>query len=81
MVFIKRNYLFPKMLPYKILECHMHLWVLRVRNSCKDEQERAWPSVVLSTHTPLPQKKWGPDRHSGCGKLPLVCAYGDPSGE
>lgn len=81
MVFIKRNYFFPKMLPYKILECHMHLWVLRVRNSCKDEQERAQPSVVLSTHTPLPQKKWCPDGHSGCGKLPLVYAYGDPSGE
>ena len=38
-------------------------------------------AAKMNKHTPPPQKKWCPDRHSGCGKLPLAYAYGDPSGE
>lgn len=74
---------FPEAFPYKMEVCHLYLWVLWVSkygscwaNSCKDEQDRALPFVVLSA---TPHSLRGEGAFAGTWghcKLPSVRASG-----
>lgn len=71
------------MFPYKIEVCHFYLWVLWVSkygscwaNSCRDEQDRALPFMVLST---TPHSVKGDRAYTGtqgCCQSPSVQSMG-----